>query len=165
MFSARNGPDSRWLALLTLTRQRVASRESRAARSPVRLAHGGGAEPRGPAEHGAAGARELRGPRAAAAAGAVAAQVRARGLEVRRLGVAQRPWNGQVTDWCGSHARRSNLAPYETQTCPPINAKAHYRYGLAQIQGRRPYMEDRHAVVADLNGACNATDGRAGDLR
>jgi hypothetical protein len=46
------------------------------------------------------------------------------------------------------------VAPYETQTCPPINPSAHYRYGVAQIQGRRPYMEDRHAVVADLNGAC-----------
>lgn len=48
---------------------------------------------------------------------------------------------------------RSGLASYETQLLPPVNPNVLYPYGVAQIQGRRPYMEDRHTAQADLNGA------------
>ncbi|CAH0479418.1 unnamed protein product [Peronospora belbahrii] len=47
---------------------------------------------------------------------------------------------------------RTGLSPYEVQTCPPINPHVHYRYGVSQMQGRRPYMEDRHTAISDLNG-------------
>ncbi|TYZ58753.1 hypothetical protein PybrP1_011547 [[Pythium] brassicae (nom. inval.)] len=63
---------------------------------------------------------------------------------------------------------RANLAPFELQMCPPINPNVHYRYGVAQMQGRRPYMEDRHTAVADLNGDASQSfygvfDGHGGD--
>ncbi|POM78307.1 Protein phosphatase 2C [Phytophthora palmivora] len=63
---------------------------------------------------------------------------------------------------------RSGLAPYEVETCPPINPHVHYRYGVSQMQGRRPYMEDRHTVMADLNGDSKQSfygifDGHGGD--
>ncbi|EEY56002.1 protein phosphatase 2C, putative [Phytophthora infestans T30-4] len=63
---------------------------------------------------------------------------------------------------------RSGLAPYEVQTCPPINPHVHYRYGVSQMQGRRPYMEDRHTAMADLNGDPKQSfygifDGHGGD--
>ncbi|ETN16255.1 hypothetical protein PPTG_06434 [Phytophthora nicotianae INRA-310] len=63
---------------------------------------------------------------------------------------------------------RAGLAPYEVQTCPPINPHVHYRYGVSQMQGRRPYMEDRHTAMADLNGDPKQSfygifDGHGGD--
>ncbi|GMF32329.1 unnamed protein product [Phytophthora fragariaefolia] len=52
--------------------------------------------------------------------------------------------------------------------CPPINPHVHYRYGISQMQGRRPYMEDRHSAMADLNGDSTQSfyaifDGHGGD--
>ncbi|CAI5728423.1 unnamed protein product [Peronospora effusa] len=63
---------------------------------------------------------------------------------------------------------RAGLAPYEVQTCPPINPHMHYRYGVSQMQGRRPYMEDRHTAIASLNGDPNQSfygifDGHGGE--
>ncbi|CAI5724468.1 unnamed protein product [Peronospora destructor] len=63
---------------------------------------------------------------------------------------------------------QTGLAPYEVQTCPPINPHMHYRYGVSQMQGRRPYMEDRHTAIADLNGDPNQSfygifDGHGGE--
>ena len=63
---------------------------------------------------------------------------------------------------------RAGLTPYEVETCPPINPHVHYRYGVSQMQGRRPYMEDRHTAVADLNGDPKQSfygifDGHGGD--
>uniref|UniRef100_M4B5V9 PPM-type phosphatase domain-containing protein n=1 Tax=Hyaloperonospora arabidopsidis (strain Emoy2) TaxID=559515 RepID=M4B5V9_HYAAE len=65
-------------------------------------------------------------------------------------------------------AWRAGLEPYEVETCPPINPHVHYRYGVSQMQGRRPYMEDRHTAVADLNGDPTQSfygifDGHGGD--
>lgn len=62
----------------------------------------------------------------------------------------------------------SSLSPFELQTCPPVNPNVHYRYGIAQMQGRRPYMEDRHTAHADLNGDSTQSfygifDGHGGD--
>ncbi|KAI9918872.1 hypothetical protein PsorP6_011739 [Peronosclerospora sorghi] len=62
----------------------------------------------------------------------------------------------------------AELAPYEVQTCPPINPHVHYRYGVSQMKGRRPYMEDRHTALADLNGDPKQSfygifDGHGGD--
>lgn len=63
---------------------------------------------------------------------------------------------------------RAGLAPYEVQMCPPLNPHVHYRYGVSQMQGRRPYMEDRHTAMADLNGDPTQSfygifDGHGGD--
>ncbi|GLE00248.1 hypothetical protein PINS_up008975 [Pythium insidiosum] len=62
----------------------------------------------------------------------------------------------------------SHLSPFELQTCPPVNPNVHYRYGISQMQGRRPYMEDRHTAHADLNGDPTQSfygvfDGHGGD--
>ena len=63
---------------------------------------------------------------------------------------------------------RAGLTSYEVQTCPPLNPHVHYRYGVSQMQGRRPYMEDRHTAIADLNGDPNQSfygifDGHGGE--
>ncbi|TDH66288.1 hypothetical protein CCR75_005855 [Bremia lactucae] len=63
---------------------------------------------------------------------------------------------------------RNSFTPYEVQTCPPINPHVHYRYGVSQMQGRRPYMEDRFTAIADLNGDPTQSfygifDGHGGD--
>lgn len=62
----------------------------------------------------------------------------------------------------------SSLSPFELQTCPPVNPNVHYKYGISQMQGRRPYMEDRHTAHADLNGDPTQSfygvfDGHGGD--
>ncbi|DAZ94516.1 TPA: hypothetical protein N0F65_011869 [Lagenidium giganteum] len=63
---------------------------------------------------------------------------------------------------------RSGVAPFEVPVCPPINPNVLYRYGVSQMQGRRPYMEDRHTAHADLNGDPTQSfygvfDGHGGD--
>ncbi|TMW67767.1 hypothetical protein Poli38472_007439 [Pythium oligandrum] len=62
----------------------------------------------------------------------------------------------------------SSLSPFELQVCPPVNPNVHYPYGVSQMQGRRPYMEDRHTAHADLNGDATQSfygvfDGHGGD--
>lgn len=69
---------------------------------------------------------------------------------------------------CVMASWRTNVAPFELPMCPPINPNVYYNYGIAQMQGRRPYMEDRYTVHADLNGDHTQSfygifDGHGGD--
>ncbi|KAF0705600.1 hypothetical protein As57867_005700, partial [Aphanomyces stellatus] len=51
---------------------------------------------------------------------------------------------------------------------PAVDHTALYPYGVAEMQGKRPYMEDRHTVVGTLNGDAAISfygvfDGHGGD--
>ncbi|CAK4072930.1 unnamed protein product [Aphanomyces euteiches] len=51
---------------------------------------------------------------------------------------------------------------------PPVDDTVLYPYGVAEMQGKRPYMEDRYAVAGKLNGDAFASfygvfDGHGGD--
>ncbi|RLN97719.1 hypothetical protein BBJ28_00018239 [Nothophytophthora sp. Chile5] len=72
-----------------------------------------------------------------------------------------------AASWRWKGAALGDLKP-EGKMCPPINPNVRYRYGVSQMQGRRPYMEDRHTAMADLNGDPTQSfygifDGHGGD--
>ncbi|KAL0585567.1 hypothetical protein ABG067_004708 [Albugo candida] len=67
-------------------------------------------------------------------------------LHLMALLVAYLLWRMIIPTWT------TTPSPFDAPICPPIDLRVHYRYGVSQMKGRRPYMEDRHIAYAMLNG-------------